>query len=76
MKRINPSDELTASISGSGTLTEIEALGSSGVWYDTAAKLAALQAGQEDEAIAKHWYELLESVGLAEIAAVPIAIEH
>ena len=73
IKRIAPSDELAASLDGD-RLTEIAALGSDGIWYDTAAKLAALQVEQPDEAITQHWHELLESVGLAEISTVPIVV--
>ena len=73
VKRVSRTDEVAASIEGDA-ITEITALGSDGIWYDTAAKLAALQVGQEDEAISHHWYELLESVGLADIAAAPIVM--
>ena len=73
VKRVSPTEAMVVA-TGADRMAEIEVLGASGVWYDTASKLAALQADQSDEAIAKHWYELLESVGLAEIAAVPIAI--
>ena len=73
VKRVAPNDELVASLGGD-TLTEIEALGSDGIWYDTVAKLAALRVEQPDEEITQHWHELLESVGLAEISAVPIVV--
>ena len=73
VKRISPDDELSALLGGS-TLSEIEALGSDGIWYDTAAKLATLRLEQPNEEITQHWRELLESVGLAEIAAVPIVV--
>lgn len=72
-KRVSRSDEVAAS-TGSDAISEITALGSNGIWYETAAKLAALQVRQNDEAISQHWYELLESVGLADIAAAPIVM--
>lgn len=71
VKRIAPSSELAAALGGEG-LADIEALGANGVWYDTAAQLALLNSAQADEAIAGHWYELLESVGLEEVATAPI----
>jgi len=75
VKRVGQNSEMAAS-TGGDAITEIEALGANGIWYDTAAKLASLQAGQDDEAISQHWYELLESVGLADIAAAPIVMEQ
>lgn len=73
VKRITPSSELAASLAGEG-LADIEALGANGVWYDTAAQLAMLNSEQADEAISGHWYELLESVGLEEVATAPIVM--
>lgn len=72
VKRVSQNDEMAAA--GSDAIAEISALGANGIWYDTAAKLAALQVGQADEAMSHHWYELLESVGLADIAAAPIVM--
>lgn len=79
VRRIEPSRELASSLELSGSnpddaIAQIEALGANGVWYDTASRLAALAKVSDDETIAAHWQELLESVGLAEIAAAPIAI--
>ncbi|MDY7015827.1 MAG: DUF928 domain-containing protein [Cyanobacteriota bacterium] len=45
-----------------------------GIWYDTLALLlAARQAQPDNETIAQTWIELLEQVGLDEIARSPIA---
>ncbi len=74
IRRIAPSPELAAALAVGNALSEAEALGANGIWYDTAAKLALLQEPANDEAIANHWYELLESVGLADIAGAPIAM--
>ena len=73
VKRVNPTGRMFAD--NSSAIAQIEALGSSGIWYDTAAKLASLRVAENDETISKHWYELLESVGLAEIAAAPIVMQ-
>ncbi|MEL6815793.1 MAG: DUF928 domain-containing protein, partial [Cyanobacteria bacterium J06598_3] len=73
VKRIAPSLELADALGGEG-IADIEALGANGVWYDTAAQLALLNSAQADEAIAGHWFELLESVGLEEVATVPIVM--
>ena len=72
VKRVNMSSDMAAA--GNDAISEIEALGSNGIWYDTAAKLASLKVVEEGEATAHHWYELLESVGLADIATVPIVM--
>jgi hypothetical protein len=56
----------------SAAIDRIAALGAQGIWYDTVAELALLQAREESPAIAQHWQELLESVGLVELAATPI----
>lgn len=58
---MSQNDEMAAS-AGSDAIAEMAALGSSGIWYDmydTAAKLAALKVGQDDEAISHYWYEWL-----------------
>lgn len=75
VQRVELSGEQAQSLAQDEPIARIAALGSQGVWYDTAAELAALQVSQSDESIAQHWEELLESVGLAEIAAAPIIAE-
>lgn len=74
VRRVVPNSEM-AVLEDKSAIAEIEELGSNGIWYDTAAKLAALRVAQNDEAISEHWYELLESVGLAELAAAPIFVK-
>lgn len=74
ISRIAPDPQLATALSRGDALTKVEALGAHGVWYDTAAQLAQLQKTDSSEVMANHWYELLESVGLAEIAAAPIDI--
>lgn len=63
------------SAQGASNLLETAAsYGAAGIWYDTAATLAHLRKSQPaDEAIAKHWQELLGSVGLNELQTVSLA---
>lgn len=72
VRRIAPSSQLAQTLSQSDELSRVAALGASGIWYDTAAQLASLQVAQENDVLSDHWTELLESVGLADIAAAPI----
>ena len=74
IKRIEPSADMEVALDEGDALTKIATLGASGVWYDTAAQLASLQGVPANETMASHWYELLESVGLADIAAEPIVM--
>lgn len=74
VKRIMPNAELTVALTSGDKLSNAEALGANGIWYDTVAQLATLQEMQNDEIISGHWYELLASVGLADIADAPIAM--
>ncbi|WP_038019691.1 DUF928 domain-containing protein [Synechococcus sp. PCC 7335] len=75
IKRIEPSAELMLALAHGEGLSNVKTLAQNGVWYDTVAQLARLQGGaQDNQAIANHWYELLESVGLADIATEPIVI--
>lgn len=74
IQRVAPSAELAATLSEGDELADVEHLGANGIWYDTVAQLASLKNTQADDALAHHWYELLESVGLAEIAAAPMAM--
>lgn len=72
IRRVAPSSELVIALSQSDDLSRIAALGANGIWYDTAAQLASLQQTQSNDILSDHWSELLESVGLIKIAAVPI----
>ncbi|MEM9088498.1 MAG: DUF928 domain-containing protein [Cyanobacteria bacterium P01_F01_bin.53] len=74
VKRIAPTSALATALAEGSGLSDIEALGANGIWYDTASQLASLQVGQADEAIAGHWFELLEAVGLADVADVPVVM--
>lgn len=72
VQRIVPTAKQAQSLATDDLVSHIAALGSQGIWYDTAAELALLHANQPSEAIARHWEELLESVGLTELARAPI----
>lgn len=74
VKRIELSAALSESLQQRDVIAQIKALGASGVWYDTVARLAKLADDRDDAVVANHWYELLESVGLDAIATAPIAI--
>jgi hypothetical protein len=54
-------------------LSKAAALGSAGIWYDSATTLASLQMAQpEDTELSAHWQELLTAVGLESLADVPL----
>lgn len=72
VQRIAPTTEQAQALATDEPISHIAALGAQGIWYDTAAELAALHAAEPNETVAKHWQELLESVGLIELAAVSI----
>ncbi len=74
ISRIAPEPQLTTALSQGDALAKVEALGAHGIWYDTAAQLALLKEADGSEVMSTHWYELLEAVGLAEIASAPIDI--
>lgn len=74
VKRIEPNAAVLEALQQRSAIAGVEALGANGIWYDTAARLAKLTEGQSDEVMMNHWYELLESVGLDEIAAAPITL--
>lgn len=72
VKRIEPSAAVASALTQGDQLANIELLGAQGIWYDTAAQLAALQLAQPANLeLAQHWDELLESVGLTEIEITP-----
>ena len=74
VKRIRPSAELAGELATSEGLDDVAVLGANGVWYDTAAQLALLNNIEASDEMAGHWYELLEAVGLAEIATAPVIL--
>ncbi|MEO1623284.1 MAG: DUF928 domain-containing protein, partial [Cyanobacteria bacterium J06632_3] len=74
VKRISPTAELAQQLSEGEGIDDVAALGAGGIWYDTAAQLAHLRMNQADDVMETHWFELLESVGLAELATAPVVM--
>jgi Domain of Unknown Function (DUF928) len=73
IQRIEPTKAVAAALQQADVLKQAEALGADGVWYDCVAKLAAVRASAPtNKALDQQWKELLESVGLQEIAQVPL----
>ncbi len=73
IQRIATSPELAEALKQSDALKQAKALGSHGVWYDCVATLATLRTtATTADPLTKDWTELLESVGLKEIAQVPM----
>jgi Domain of Unknown Function (DUF928) len=73
IQRIEPTAPVAAALQQPDLLKQAEALGAHGVWYDCVAKLATVRATQpQSKVLNQQWQELLESVGLQEIAQVPL----
>ncbi len=73
IQRVAAVPEVATAMQQADGLKQAEVLGANGVWYDCVAKLAALRASQPDRPdLAKHWVELLESVGLKDVSQVPL----
>lgn len=71
IRRIESEGAATSTLS----LERAIALEKAGVWYDAVATLALLRRAQPDnEAIARHWRDLLDSVGLTAIATAPLSV--
>ena len=64
IKRVEPTDAIAQAQASGDMLTVAETLAREGIWYDTSALLATLQAEQDSEVLVAHWAELLSSVGL------------
>ncbi|WGV25575.1 DUF928 domain-containing protein [Halotia branconii] len=77
IQRIQPTAELATAIQQKDSLKQAAAFGENGVWYDCVATLAALHTAQPNNAtIVKQWEELLSSVGLKDIATVPLVASN
>jgi len=73
IKRIQPNQEIAASLKTGDLLAQAKALGKHGVWYDCVSNLAKLHATYPNNSnFKKHWSELLESVELQQIEKAPI----
>lgn len=70
IRRVELEDTAISTLSLEGAI----ALEKAGVWYDAVATLALLRRTQPDnEAIAHHWRDLLDSVGLGAISTAPLS---
>lgn len=73
VQRGEMSASLTQELNAADALKQAQLYAANGFWYDTVATLAALRQSQpEDTTIAAQWQELLDSVGLNELAAEPV----
>lgn len=68
VKRLNPSDRFAATLASATSLQRQELYAETGVWYDAIATLAQLRRDDPTPAVDAAWRELLESVGLNEVA--------
>ncbi|MBE9042050.1 DUF928 domain-containing protein [Oscillatoriales cyanobacterium LEGE 11467] len=70
IERIELDSELTVNAS---LEEQAVSYGASGIWYDTIERVVQLRQQQPDnEMLSRTWWELLDSVGLAEIAIQPM----
>ncbi len=73
IERVAPDAEL-AQIANKPALEQAAALAAGGIWYDCSATLASLKAAEaHNPELAQHWQELLASVQLSHVSAVPIS---
>ncbi len=73
VQRGEMSASLTQELNAADALKQAQLYAANGFWYDTVATLAALrQSRPEDTTIAAQWQELLDSVGLTELAQAPV----
>ncbi len=77
IKRIQPNQEIIASMQQGDLLQQAETFAKQGVWYDCVTTLAKLRASQPNNVnLDKEWSELLESVGLQQIKKAPIVANN
>lgn len=73
IQRVATTPEMAKALSQTDRLARAQSLASLGIWYDTAATLIEMREAQpESEVALKNWQELLTSVGLKDIQAVPL----
>ena len=76
IKRVELTSALQSRLDNNISLNNAALYGETGLWYETVATLAQLKTAQpNDRNLASNWSELLNSVGLAEIAEAPLNIE-
>jgi hypothetical protein len=75
--RIEPSAPVAAALQGQDPMKQAEVLGENGIWYDCAAKVAALRVAQPNRSeFETAWAELLGSVQLQDMAEVPMLTSY
>ncbi len=72
IQRVEPSAKVAAALQQPDLLKQAEVLGSEGVWYDCANKLATLRANAPSETLNKEWSDLLGTVGLQDVSMMPV----
>ncbi len=73
IKRVSPSADLANKSTQSSGIALVEAYQKESLWLDTVATLAEIRRSDPNNlAIAKIWTDILNSVGLQKIAAIPL----
>jgi hypothetical protein len=72
IQRVEPSMKVAAALQQPDLLKQAEVLGSEGIWYDCAHKLASLRASAPSETLNKEWSDLLGTVGLQDVSMMPV----
>jgi Domain of Unknown Function (DUF928) len=73
VQRIEASPELSQAMKLERGVEDVEILAESGVWYDSISALAILRTAQPtSETLAANWGELLDSVGLNDVATAGV----
>lgn len=73
IKRIAPNSVLSKHLEGATSIERAKLYGEAGIWYETLSTLAQLRTSNpEDTRLVSVWQELLNSVGLKEIATKPL----
>lgn len=76
VKRLNPSAEFAATLETATPLQRQELYAETGVWYDALQTLVELRRDETATEVDETWLELLNSVGLVELADEPISIDR
>lgn len=72
IQRIQPDDDLSQKLAQAQPLEQAAIYAKYGIWFESLATLATLRQQQpENFTLASHWRELLDSVGLEEVADQP-----
>jgi len=73
VQRITPNPSLESQLTAATPQQQVALYAANGIWHETLTSLAKLrQLNLEDAALTTDWAELLQSVGLSEIASAPL----